>query len=346
MLDAELTVRRRSFDVAVRLRVAAGERLSLFGPSGSGKTTVLEALSGLVPIVSGRIVLDGRLLSDGRRSVPAWDRGVALLRQDAALFPHLDVAANIRYGASREEDDRVLRLMERLGLGGIMAARPRDLSGGQAQRVALVRALAARRSALLLDEPYTGLDQRLRHELTQLVREEVASLGIPSVLVAHELEEAQAFADKLAVIDSGQLLQVGTPGEVVRLPASLKVAELVGYRGVVDLPGSGGSVRLAVHPERVRPGPHPTLGPVIDGVVSACRASGVGWELEVSVTAGASVACRTDRPVRAGERLAITIVDAPAYDREGVLVVDGTPSDTLPALACLAARPNRPGGGA
>ncbi len=239
MLEADVEVDRREFTVRAAFSVAPGERLALFGPSGAGKTTVLEVIAGLVPPRRGSVVLAGRVLTRTGApacAVPPWQRKVGLLRQDPALFPHLTVRQNLAYApgaASRGEE--IGELADRLEIASLLDARPVRLSGGQAHRVALGRLLISHCDALLLDEPYTGLDASLRRALTALVRELVAARQVPSVLVAHELSAAQAFADRLAVLDRGEVLQVGTPAEVVAGPAQRRVAELVGYQSFVPL---------------------------------------------------------------------------------------------------------------
>ena len=223
MLEADVEVDRRDFTVRAAFGVAPGERLALFGPSGAGKTTILEAIAGLLPPRRGSVVLGGRVLTRTgapRCAVPPWRRRVGLLRQDPALFPHLSVRQNLTYApgaAARGEE--LIEIAGRLGISGLLDDRPARLSGGQAHRVALGRLLLSHCDALLLDEPYTGLDASLRHDLTDLVRELVAARQVPSVLVAHELAAAQAFADRLAVLDRGQVLQVGSPSEVVAAAA-------------------------------------------------------------------------------------------------------------------------------
>jgi molybdate transport system ATP-binding protein len=242
VLSAAVEVDRRDFLVCAELAVAPGERLALFGPSGAGKTTILEAVAGLVRPRRAQITLGGRVLTSTappRADVPPWRRRVGLLRQDPGLFPHLSVRANLAYGPGASSHGPELgALAARLGIEGLLDAMPARLSGGQQHRVALGRLLLARCDALLLDEPYAGLDASLRHGLTDLVRALVADRRVPSVLVAHELEEAQAFADQLAVLDHGVILQAGAPGDVVRHPASRRVAELVGYLGFVPVTGS------------------------------------------------------------------------------------------------------------
>jgi molybdate transport system ATP-binding protein len=241
VLSAAVEVRRRDFLVCAELAVAPGERLALFGPSGAGKTTILETIAGLVRPQHAQITLGGRVLTSTvppRADVPPWRRRVGLLRQDPGLFPHLPVRANLAYGPGADAHGADLRaLAGRLGIEGLLEAMPARLSGGQQHRVALGRLLLARCDTLLLDEPYAGLDASLRRGLTDLVRTLVADRAVPAVLVAHELEEAQAFADRLAVIDRGVVLQCGAPGDVVRHPASRRVAELVGYLGFVPVTG-------------------------------------------------------------------------------------------------------------
>jgi molybdate transport system ATP-binding protein len=269
VLEADVEVDRREFGVAAALRVAPGERLALFGPSGSGKSTILEMIAGLVPPRRGQVVLTGRLLTQTwapRVAVPPWQRRVGLLRQDPALFPHLTVRQNLEYGAGpRPDPGQTAQLAAELGIGGLLGDRPARLSGGQAHRVALGRLLLAHCDALLLDEPYSGLDAELRRLLTGLVRSLAAERAVPTVLVAHELADAQAFADRLAVLDRGRLLQTGPAGEVVRRPSSRRVAELVGYRAFVPLAGDPG---VEAQPGAVPPGRTGAVPPGEAGAVS------------------------------------------------------------------------------
>ena len=321
MLEADVEVDRRDFTVAVALAVAAGERLALFGPSGAGKTTALEVIAGLVAPRRGQVVLAGRVLtrtSAPRLAVPPWRRGVGLLRQDPGLFPHLTVQQNLEYGAGRNPDRaRTARLAADLGIGGLLADRPARLSGGQAHRVALGRLLLARCGALLLDEPYTGLDTSLRRALTELVRSLAADAGIPVVLVAHELTEAQAFADRLTVLDAGQVLQDGPAGEVVRRPASRRVAELTGYLSFVPAAAAGDGAVAGVHPERVVPGAHPERGLVLSGQVRALHPAGAGWE--AGLAAGPELVwCRL--PEAPGSHATVTVLDPPCFGADGALL--------------------------
>jgi len=323
VLDADVEVDRREFTVRAQLRVAPGERLALFGPSGAGKTTLLESIAGLMRPGRGRVQLGGRVLTSTEHPsifVPPWQRRVGLLRQDPGLFPHLSVRGNLCYGPGFDPSGRELaQVADALGISALLPAMPVTLSGGQAHRVALGRLLLAHCDALLLDEPYTGLDASLRRSLTELVAELVDAREVPALLVAHELAEAQAFAHRLAILDHGQLLQVGAPNEVVLRPASRRVAELVGYLGFVSADGPEGTV-AGVHPERVTSGAHPERGMVLTGTVTGCRPSGAGWEADLAA-GGTTITCRLpERPAEVGGELVVTVVDPPAFRPDGAAV--------------------------
>jgi molybdate transport system ATP-binding protein len=349
VLEADVEVDRRDFTVRARLMVAPGERLALFGPSGAGKTTLLEVIAGLVVPRRARITLAGRVLTSTAAPVtvlPPWQRKVGLLRQDPGLFPHLSVRDNLLYaraGAAAEAE--LAELAGVLDIAGLVAAMPGRLSGGQGHRVALGRLLLSRCDALLLDEPYTGLDASLSRTLTDLVISLVGQRDIPAILVAHELAEAQAFADRLAVLDAGQVLQTGPPAEVVRRPASRRVAELVGYGGFVPLPAAGGGDPPArpaagpeagpeagteagteagpvagIHPDRVVSGSRQDLGIVLTGVVTGSRPAGALWELTVR-TAGGTLTARLADAVPPGQEIVLTAVDPPRFGADGVALV-------------------------
>ncbi len=356
MLEADAEVDRRDFSVRVALSVAPGERLALFGPSGAGKTTILEMIAGLVRPRRARIMLAGRVLTSTGNpgaAVPPWQRRVGLLRQDPGLFPHLSVRANLLYGRPAGDQAAAAELDELtgvLGIGELLAAMPARLSGGQAHRVALGRLLLSHCDALLLDEPYTGLDASLRRTLTDLVVSLVTERAVPSILVAHELAEAQAFADQLAVLDHGQILQIGAPNEVVLSPSTRRVAELVGYAAFVPVrsarastaeptatPGAAGLV-AGIHPDRVIGGRHPDRGLVLDGVVTSCRPAGALWEISV-MTGEVAVTARLPEAAPAGQKLQITATDPPRFGPDGP-AVPGRPAQS----ALAAARPQATSG--
>jgi ABC-type sulfate/molybdate transport systems ATPase subunit len=327
VLEADVEVDRRDFTVRAALRVAPGERLALFGPSGAGKTTLLETIAGLVPPRRGQVQLAGRVLTSTwrpARAVPPWQRRVGLLRQDPALFPHLSVRRNLAYApAAGASEAELAELAEVLGLSGLLSAMPARLSGGQAHRVALGRLLLSHCDALLLDEPYNGLDAGLRRTLTELVVRLVTEREIPAILVAHELVEAQAFASRLAIIDRGVVLQDSTPRDVVLRPASRRVAELVGYLGFVPAGPAGDSIVAGVHPDRVISGAHPGRGVVLTGIVCGGRPAGAAWEADLRVGT-AEITCRlADQPAAGVGELVVTVLDPPCFGPDGSAVRRG-----------------------
>ncbi|MFI7707912.1 ABC transporter ATP-binding protein [Nonomuraea sp. NPDC049480] len=239
-LDARLVVTRPAFTLDIALQVAAGEVVALLGPNGAGKTTALRALAGLTALSGGgRITLDGRPL----HTLPAEQRPIGMVFQDYLLFPHLSALDNVAFGprcrgASRGAARRVAAaLLDRVGLAGHAAAKPRRLSGGQAQRVALARALAVEPRLLLLDEPLAALDAHTRLEIRSQLRRHLADFDGATVLVTHDPLDAMVLADRLIVVENGAIVQQGAPAEVARRPRTDYVARLVGlnlYRGLGD----------------------------------------------------------------------------------------------------------------
>jgi molybdate transport system ATP-binding protein len=328
VLSVDAEADRRDFTVRAAFDVADGERVALFGPSGAGKTTVLEVIAGLVATARGRVELGGRVLTSTGASagsaapavaVPPWLRRVGLLRQDPGLFPHLSVRANLTYARSGLGGRNLAEIASSLGIDGLLAAMPARLSGGQRHRVALGRLLLAHCDALLFDEPFASLDAALRRSLTALVKDVSSQRSVPAVLVTHQLSDAQAFADRLLVMDRGEILQAGAPDEVVLRPASRRVAELVGYLGFV--PAGGAGVVAGVHPDRVVPGADPARGLVVNGTVTAARPSGAGWEADVLV-GDAPFTCRLPSRPGAAE-LSVTVLDPPYFGQDGALLARG-----------------------
>ncbi len=230
------------FKLDVEFTAPENQIIVLFGPSGAGKSMTLSAIAGFAPPESGRIVIGERILFDADRRIDLLpqQRRVGLVKQDLALFPHLTVAQNIAYGLGRASPEmrrtQVHDLLALVNLNGLDARYPAQLSGGQQQRVALARALAPRPAVLLLDEPFSALDaptrMQLRSEVLNLQRE----IKIPVVFVTHDLGEAYFLADQLAVIDAGRILQIDAPGEILRQPCCLRVAQAVGVKNI--LPGT------------------------------------------------------------------------------------------------------------
>lgn len=209
-----------------------GKIACLLGASGSGKSTLLRTLMGFEKLSAGCVSMEGRILDDGVRSVPAHQRGIGMVFQEPALLGHLSVAKNIAFGLHRqsksEAQARVTHLLELIGLSGLAERYPHQLSGGQQQRVALARALAPRPQLLLLDEPFASLDAHLRLQLAQDVRALLENEGVSAIMVTHDQAEAFAFADVLGVLQNGELAQWANPYDVYHQPASRAVAEFVG----------------------------------------------------------------------------------------------------------------------
>ncbi|CAG1006412.1 sulfate transport system ATP-binding protein [Burkholderiales bacterium] len=237
--DTQPVVRGLSFSLA------AGGIGCLLGPSGCGKTTVLRCLAGFEPLRAGTIAFSGRVVSSPGRSVPPESRGVGMVFQDYALFPHLDVTRNVAFGLERrtaaDRDARVRRMLGLVGLADVGRAYPHELSGGQQQRVALARALAPEPELLLLDEPFSNLDVDLRERLSVEVRAILKETGITAILVTHDQHEAFAIADEVGIMNEGVIDQWASPYDVYHRPRSRFVADFVGQgvfvRGVADSSG-------------------------------------------------------------------------------------------------------------
>ena len=220
----------------VSLELGGSEVIALLGPSGSGKTTLLRAIAGLEVPDAGRIALGEEVLFDRERGieVPAERRQLGLVFQSYALWPHRTVFENVAYGlrlrklAAREIRPRVLGTLEQLGLGGLADRHPHQLSGGQQQRVALARAIVYEPRVLLLDEPLSNLDAKLREEARAWLRELIARLGISAVCVTHDQVEALALADRILLLDEGRIVQEGRPQQIYGEPASAFAAEFMG----------------------------------------------------------------------------------------------------------------------
>ncbi len=223
----------------VDLEVAQGEMLTLLGPSGCGKTTTLRCIAGLERPDSGDIVIDGKpMLSEG--FVPPAKRGIGMVFQNYAVWPHMKVYNNVVYGLKiqriSKEDvrQRARQVLEMVGLEGLEERYPAQLSGGQQQRVALARALVRNPKVLLLDEPLSNLDAKLREKMRFEIKSLVRRMGITSVYVTHDQAEAMVISDRIAVMDSGNVVQVGTAEVIYEKPANRFVADFIGTTNFVE----------------------------------------------------------------------------------------------------------------
>ena len=252
----------------VSLALGEGELLALLGPSGCGKTTTLRMIGGFEVPDSGTITFEGRDITD----LPPEARGIGFVFQDYALFPHLSVLDNVKFGLRKlprpQAQARAEEMLRLVGLSDLGQRRPHQLSGGQQQRVALARALAVAPKLILLDEPFSNLDAKMRVETRQEVRNLLKETGSAGILVTHDQEEALALADRIAVMDGGRVVQVGKPDEIYRNPVSEFVANFIGRSNFLtgtangmnvqtafgNLPlsrAANGAVTLAVRPEQI-----------------------------------------------------------------------------------------------
>ncbi len=261
-------VERVSFDLC------EGEMLALLGPSGCGKTTTLRMIGGFETPDEGRILLRGRDITH----LPPEARGIGFVFQDYALFPHLRVLDNVKFGLRKlsrsDADARAHDMLALVGLSGLEGRKPHELSGGQQQRVALARTLAGAPPLVLMDEPFSNLDAAMRVETRQEVRRLLREAGSAGILVTHDQEEAMAVADRIAVMEKGRVVQIGSPDEIYRNPVSAFVASFMGRSNILRGTASGmvaltefgslplsraanGAVALSVRPEQIMLEPDP-----------------------------------------------------------------------------------------
>jgi molybdate transport system ATP-binding protein len=329
-LRARLELTLGDLHLDVDIAVATGELVVLLGPNGAGKTTLLRALAGLIALDSGRVVLDDVVLDDleKRVRVPTERRPIGFVFQDYLLFPHLSALENVAFGLRArgmpraEARRRAAAWLQRVGLTDHAGSRPRALSGGQAQRVALARAMVADPRLLLLDEPLAALDAASRSEVRRDLRRHLASFDGTRLLVTHDPLEAMTMADRLVVLENGQVTQTGTAADVSAQPRSHYIAELVGvnlFRGhaaghTVQLAGGGalvtaddhqGEVFAAVHPHAValhRREPEGTPRNVWAGTAETLEAA--GDRVRVRVTGQVPIVAEVTSAAAAELRLA------------------------------------------
>jgi iron(III) transport system ATP-binding protein len=272
-------VGNRALVDGVSLRLLPGEVAALLGPSGAGKSTLLRLIAGLERPDSGTVTVGQEVLVGPGTWVMPEKRGVGLVFQDYALFPHMTVAANVAFGLRRlrppARADRVAAELEAVGLAHRAGAFPHQLSGGEQQRVALARALAPDPRVILLDEPFAGLDPELRAEVRGLTLSRLRAARVPVLMVTHDAEEALALADRLVLLRAGRLVQAGPVGPVLAEPVDLGVARALGALHVLTIAEPGpwepqlsqaGPLRLALRPDQVWLA-EPDTGEGIDGQV-------------------------------------------------------------------------------
>lgn len=230
----------------VSFSALAGEITCLLGSSGCGKSTLLNLTAGLLGVQSGSVELGGEVMAAPGNNPPPEARPVGLVFQDGALFPHMTVAQNIGFGLPRERRGEVDAWLDRVGLSGLGARYPHELSGGQQQRAALARAMAPEPSVLLMDEPFASVDIVLRRSLRRECRRLLREAGTTTVMVTHDPEEALDIADRIAVMEDGRIVQVGSPEELHERPASAAVGAIFGGAQVLEAQREGESLQTSL----------------------------------------------------------------------------------------------------
>ena len=288
------------------LTVQQGEFIALLGPSGCGKTTTLQMVAGFVEPTSGTITLEGRDLI----SIKPAQRGLGIVFQSYALFPHMTAAENVAFGLEMqgiergERERRVRETLDLVSLDAFADRYPRRMSGGQQQRVALARALAIRPRILLLDEPLSNLDAKLREEMQIELRQIQRTIGTTTILVTHDQSEAMALADRIVVMNKGAVEQIGAPHETYEWPATPFVADFLGKTNVLDGQADAGKseisiaghswhssaklagpVKVSIRPEKIAFAVANELGPALSGTVKTRIFQGNHWLYQVEVAA-------------------------------------------------------------
>ena len=307
----------------ISLDIAAGEFVCLLGPSGCGKTTTLRAIAGLAAVDGGTIRIDGVIANEK----PAHERGIGMVFQDLALFPHMTVERNIRFGLDLRHTDaatsmqRVNDMVALLRLSGLEGRLPKQLSGGQQQRVALARSLVVNPSVLLLDEPFAALDRKLREDMRVEIRALQRKIGITTVFVTHDQEEALTMADRVVVMNGGVIEQVGSPSEVYEKPVNRFVLGFVGFSNFVRVEHVDGArarvagadcalgkhvigasekvTEIALRPERAKLAPAGAFENELRGTLRSAAYEGALRSYDVVLADGQSILVREQNAMRA-----------------------------------------------
>ncbi|WP_127125354.1 ABC transporter ATP-binding protein [Georgenia sp. SYP-B2076] len=328
----------------LNLTIRAGEFIALLGPSGCGKSTALNCLAGLLPLTHGTITIDDERID----TLPSERRGFGMVFQNYALFPHLSVEKNIAFGLQMRKVPRAeikRRVAEAVALVKLeehAKKLPGQLSGGQQQRVAIARAVVLEPRLVLMDEPLSNLDAKLRLEMRMEIRRLHNTLGLTTIYVTHDQEEALSMADRLVVLRSGRVQQVGTPEELHNNPVNWHVADFMGYRNLTDVQVTGASAgtvavegtgfanltatavedvavgdtaRLAIRPEDFRivaPGDQPVGGNAVPAKVAVVEYHGREFSVGVLTASGNTLHVRSDYPPKVGDDVTLTVEPARA----------------------------------
>jgi iron(III) transport system ATP-binding protein len=317
----------------VSLSIEAGQVVALLGQSGSGKSTLLRILAGLEGLDSGEVFAAGELVASPARITPPEQRGLGMVFQDYALFPHLSAVQNVAFGllnlGKTGAKQSAFHWLEKVGLSSRANYFPHQLSGGEQQRVALARALAPQPRAVLMDEPFSGLDPHLRADLQRTMLDTLRTEGVAALIVSHDTEEALGIADQVAIMDQGRIIQAGVPGDVYQAPVSLEAARALGpvwtstWRAdgaQVETPFGNfpthltGMVKLAARPDATVVTPNDT------GVFTVTLVRGVGRYVTVTLQGQdclvQAVMPRVNAP-EVGSRAAISLAPPDAFLFQG-----------------------------
>ena len=306
----------------VSFGIEKGKLIGLLGPSGSGKTTILRMIAGLETPDSGEIVIDGKVVND----IPASKRGIGFVFQNYALFRYMSVYENIAFGLRVQKadkkyiDERVRELIRLIGLEGLEKRFPSQLSGGQRQRVAFARALAPNPNLLLLDEPFAAIDAKVRQELRGWLKDMIEKLGITSIFVTHDQEEAVEVADEIIITNKGRVEQVGIPLEIYQNPATSFVASFFGKAAIVDKYARfnafrriDGAEKAIIRPEFIKVTKKNEVqkfsSSAAEGIVEGVSFRGDATELRVRVNGTVLIAKRglEEQNIQTGEKVDVFI---------------------------------------
>jgi sulfate transport system ATP-binding protein len=321
----------------VSFGIEKGKLVALLGPSGSGKTTLLRMIAGLETPNSGDIYIDGQRVND----VPAAKRGIGFVFQNYALFRYMTVYDNVAFGLElakvpkKEIKKRVTELLELTGLSGMEKRYPNQLSGGQRQRVAFARALAPNPQVLLLDEPFAAIDAKVRTELRNWLREMVVKLGITSIFVTHDQDEAIEVADEIIITNRGRIEQIGTPLEIYRNPLTPFAAQFIGQSTIIEqyhrfkgFETGNGQQKAIIRPEYISVTRKNELSKYAitseEGVVEQTSFRGSEIELKIRVKDTLLTAKRQlgEAPVEVGEKVNVFLYRMYVIDGERAYTVE------------------------
>ncbi|OEH85987.1 ABC transporter [Desulfuribacillus stibiiarsenatis] len=320
----------------VSFNIEKGKLIGLLGPSGGGKTTILRMIAGLEEPDSGEILFNGECVNDK----PPQERGIGFVFQNYALFRHMNVFQNISFGlvvqkkSKKEIEKRVNELICLTGLQGLEKRYPNQLSGGQRQRVAFARALAPRPQLLLLDEPFAAIDAKVRKELRTWLKDMIEKLGVTSIFVTHDQEEAIEVADEIIIINQGQVEQMGTPMEIYKQPKTAFVARFIGESNVIEnyhlLRGFEKILQYGkaiIRPEFIEIGKEDEISNIAAaqrGIVRHVVYKGNSWQIEVEVGSHLLVAYHAldKKELRVSDKVWVMIHQMHVFDDQESIIVE------------------------